>query len=140
MAVSEGGGIGLYIYMYGKKQALAQQYTMPAVPAKTPTRLPRMDATHKAQTTIKTVCPSQKQDKAKRLIPDKRMDPVLARMISDFHSQHKATIPKDSVGDFTNRIILCKDKDVRYFMRMISMRLNNEFDLLPRSGSDADSV
>eukprot|EP00961_Rhodomonas_salina_P044311 595264-Rhodomonas_salina.3 len=60
------------------------------------------------------------------------MDPVLVSIINNYNKKpHGAKDCLDgTVGDFTNRIIMSKDDDIRYFLRMIATRLDNEFGLL----------
>jgi hypothetical protein len=62
------------------------------------------------------------------------MDPILASIIEKYKS---APTPNqdgldEEVGDFTNRIIMSKDEDIRYFLRMTVTRLDDEFGLLPQ--------
>jgi hypothetical protein len=59
------------------------------------------------------------------------MDPVLAGIIRNYKdAQGVAPPPCDDIGEFTNRIIISKENDKRYFLRMIVLRLDNEFNVL----------
>ncbi len=59
------------------------------------------------------------------------MDPVLMGIIRNYKNMHGETLPAvDDIGEFTNRIIISKRDDKRYFLRMVVMRLDNEFCVL----------
>lgn len=59
------------------------------------------------------------------------MDPILLNIIRKSAEEKDYGVPSpDNIGEFTNRIIMSKRDDVRYSLRMIFLRLNNEFDLV----------
>ena len=61
------------------------------------------------------------------------MDPVLAGIIrstaADLNDPAGPASSARDLADFTNRIIMSKRDNVRYYLRMIYVRLNSEFDL-----------
>jgi hypothetical protein len=61
------------------------------------------------------------------------MDPILASIIENYKLNPVPNMDgmDDEIGDFTNRIIMSKEEDIRYFLRMVVTRLDNEFGLLP---------
>ncbi len=62
------------------------------------------------------------------------MDPVLVSIIKNYKDAFgNAPPPSDDIGEFTNRIIISKKNDKRYFMRMIVLRLENQFNVLSSS-------
>jgi hypothetical protein len=58
------------------------------------------------------------------------MDPILVGIIRRTAGEVDAAAARDGVGEFTNRIIMSKKDNVRYYLRMLFLRLNNEFDLV----------
>lgn len=59
------------------------------------------------------------------------MDPVLLGIIRKTAVEGNLAQDDDSC-DFTNRIIMSKEQNVRYFLRMVFSRLNNEFNLIDK--------
>jgi hypothetical protein len=63
------------------------------------------------------------------------MDPILNAIIRDFYEknikQREQAMQNANMTnvEFTNKIIMSKEDDIRYYLRLIWLRLNNEFNL-----------
>lgn len=65
---------------------------------------------------------------------------TLKPVVSEFYctwqtAKGESLPPPDGVGEFTDNIIQSKQDDKLYFMRMVVLRMNNEFNLLPAPGN-----
>lgn len=72
-------------------------------------------------------------------VRNNNMDPILCRIIEKYYQSMPPNEdgsppmpPTDEVGDFTNRIVLCKKKDMQYYLRMVVLRLDGEFHCLDK--------
>jgi len=70
----------------------------------------------------------------------KGLDPILFKIIEKYRQEcidkdPETIIPTNDIGEFTNRIVLCKKQDLRYYFRLVVDRLNREFPVLPEESS-----
>ena len=63
------------------------------------------------------------------------MDPILSAIIRDFYQKNVKQREDEMQNanmtnvEFTNKIIMSKEEDIKYYMRLVFLRLNNEFNL-----------